>query len=203
MEPAPLPADPLQAALSGRGNTYDEKEVIATLNQDRDWAGLLRFAEQQQRRDPESSDWGVVVGYARLRQRDYRTAAEVLSRVVQRNPEDIGAWNLFGESLRLAGQPGKAAQTLERASIVGRTSYATFFLLGQAYRDANRLDRAAAAYRESARLAPEFGRAWFELGSADARMGETKEAEEALEVLRKVDPTMAEQLAGQIRARAR
>jgi Flp pilus assembly protein TadD len=201
MEPPPLPADPLLAsALSRRGDSYDERERIVEFNDDRDWAGLLRLAEEQQRRDPEGSDWGVLAGYARLRQGDYPNAVAVLSRVVQRNPEDIGAWNLLGESLRLAGQPGRAAQTLERASIVGRTFYVTFFLLGQAYRDANRLDRATAAYREATRLAPEFGQAWFELGSAYARMGEIKEAREAVEVLRKVDPAQAEQLRAQIRA---
>ncbi|MGB5080865.1 MAG: tetratricopeptide repeat protein [Burkholderiales bacterium] len=204
MEPPPLPADPLLAsALSGRGDSYGERERIVELDADRDWAGLLRLAEERQRRDPEGSDWGVVAGYARLRQDDYPNAVAALSRVVRRNPEDIGAWNLLGESLRLAGQPGRAAQTLERASIVGRTSYVTFFFLGQAYRDANRLDRAAAAYREAARLAPEFGQAWFELGSAQARMGEVAEALGAVEVLRKLDPALADQLSGRIRAGGR
>jgi len=200
-KPAPFPADPLPAsALSGRGNTYEERESIAALNQERDWAGLLRFAEEQQRRDPEGSDWGVVAGYARLRQGDYPNAISALSRVVRRNPEDIGAWNLLGECQRLAGRPGGAARTLERASTVGRTSYVTFFLLGQAYRDANRLDRAVKAYREAVRLAPEFGQAWLELGSAQARMGEVKEAQGVVEVLQKVDPIQAEQLRAQIRA---
>jgi len=200
MEPLPPPADPLLAsALSGRGNTYGERERIVELNQGQDWVGLLRFAEELQRRDPEGSDWGVIVGYTRLRQRDYPSAVAALSRVIQRNPEDIGAWNLLGETQRLAGQPGQAAKTLERASIIGRTSYVTFFLLGQAYRDANRLDRAIGAYQEAARLAPESGQTWFELGSAYARMGEIKEAEEAVEVLRKVDPVQAEQLSAQIR----
>lgn len=201
MEPRPFPADPLSASvLSGRGNTYEERESIAALNRERDWAGLLRFAEEQQRRDPEGSDWGVLSGYARLRQGDYANAISVLSRVVQRNPEDIGAWNLLGESQRLAGQPGGAARTLERASIVGRTSYVTFFLLGQAYRDATRLDRAVKAYREAVRLAPEFGLARFELGSAQARLGEIKEARDAVETLQKLDPALAEQLSRKIRA---
>lgn len=204
MEPPPIPADPLLAsALSGRGDSYGERERIVELNQNRNWAGLLRLAEEQQRRDPEGSDWGVVAGYAWLRQNDYPKAASALSRVIQRNPEDIGAWNLLGESQRLAGEPGRAAQTLERASIVGRTSFITFFLLGQAYRDTNRLDRASAAYREAVRLAPEFARAWFELGSAQARLGEFKQALGTVEALRKLDPALAEQLSGRIRMESR
>ena len=144
------PIDPLSAsALAGRGDTFEERQRIAELNRKRDWSGLVRFAEERQRGDPEGSDWGVIAGYAWLRSGDYPKATSAFLRVIQRNPEDIGAWNLLGETQRRAGQPGRAVQTLERASAIGRTSFATFFLLGEAYRDANRLDRAIHAYREA------------------------------------------------------
>ena len=195
MESAPLPADPLLAsALVGRGDSFDERERIAGLNQKRDWEGLLRYADERQRRDPEGSDWGVVAAYAWVRRGDYPKATATLARVIQRNPEDIGAWNLLGESQRQAGQPGQAVRTLERASAIGRTSFVTFFLLGEAYRDSNRLDRAVAAYREAARLEPDFGRAWFELGAAQVRLGERDEIPVALERLEKLDPALAVEL---------
>jgi len=61
MESPPLAADPLLAsALVGRGDSLEERERIAELNQKRDWDGLLRYAEERQRRDPEGSDWGVI-----------------------------------------------------------------------------------------------------------------------------------------------
>ncbi len=142
----------------------------------------------------------MVAGYAWLRSRDYPKAIAALSRVIQRNPEDIGAWNLLGESLRLAGQPGRAVQTLERASAIGRTSFVTFFLLGEACRDSQRLDRAIDAYREAARLEPQFARAWFELGSAQARVGDREEARIALERLEKLDSALALDLRRKIQA---
>jgi cytochrome c-type biogenesis protein CcmH/NrfG len=195
MEPAPLPADPLPAsALVGRGDTYEARQHIAELDKKQDWAGLVQFAGEQQKRDPEGSDWGVVAGYGWMRSRDYAKAIAALSRVTQRNPEDVSAWNLLGETQRQAGQPGRAAQTLEHASIIGRTSYLTFFLLGEAYRDAGRLDRAVSAYREAVRLEPLFPGGWFELGSAQVRIGERKDAEAALEVLQKLDPALADRL---------
>jgi tetratricopeptide (TPR) repeat protein len=204
MEPAPLPADPLAAsALVGRGDTYEVRQHIAELDKEQDWAAMVQFAGEQQKRDPEGSDWGVVAGYGWLRSRDYAKAIAALSRVTQRNPEDVSAWNLLGEAQRQAGQPGRAAQTLEHASIIGRTSFLTFFLLGEAYRDAGRLDRAAGAYREAVRLEPLFPRGWFELGSAQARMGERKDAEEVLERLRKLDPGLADRLKERIEARSR
>ena len=191
--------DPLPAtSLAGRGDTFEQRQRVAELNRKRDWPALVRFAEEQQRRDPEGPDWGVIAGYAWLRNRDYPSAAAVLSRVTRRNPEDVGAWNLLGESQRLSGQPGRAAQTLEYASTIGRSSFVTFFLLGEAYRDASRLDHAIAAYREAVRLEPEFARGWLELGSAQVRIGERKDAELALRQLQKLDATLAERLKGRI-----
>jgi len=204
MEPRPLPADPLLAStLVGRGDSLDERERIAELDQKRDWDGLLRYAEERQRRDPEGSDWGVVAAYALGSNGDYSKAISALSRVIQRNPEDVGAWNLLGESQRRAGQPGQAARTLERASAIGRTSFVTFFFLGEAYRDANRLDRAMSAYREAARLEPEFARAWFELGAAYIRLGERDEVPLVLERLKKLDPVLGEELRKRLEARQR
>ncbi|HYU69467.1 MAG TPA: tetratricopeptide repeat protein [Burkholderiales bacterium] len=199
MESPPLPADPLPSALAGRGDTYEVRQHVAELDKKQDWAAMVQFAEEQQKRDPEGSDWGVVAGYGWLRSRDYAKAIAALSRVTQRSPEDVSAWNLLGEAQRQAGQPGRAAQTLERASIIGRTSYLTFFLLGEAYRDASRLDRAVGAYREAVRLEPLFPRGWFELGSTQVRIGERKDAEAALEILQKLDRELANRLKERIR----
>lgn len=145
----------------------------------------------------------MIAGYAWVRRGDYPKATSGLSRVIQRNPEDIGAWNLLGESQRLAGQPDQAVRTLERASAIGRTSFATFFLLGEACRDAKRLDRAVTAYREAARLEPEFAPAWFELGSAQARLGERDEIPAIMERLEKLDPALAQELKKRVDARRR
>jgi tetratricopeptide (TPR) repeat protein len=160
----------------------------------------LRVAQARQRRDPEGADWGVITGYVWLRRGDYPKAVASLAPVVRRNPEDLGAWNLLGESQRRAGQPGQAARTLEQASAIGRTSFVTFFYLGEAYRDAQRLDRAVPAYREATRLEPEFPQAWFELGAACARIADREEALASLERLEKLDPALADELKKRIEA---
>jgi tetratricopeptide (TPR) repeat protein len=196
MEDSSVPPidDPLASALYARGTTYEERDQIAELNRKKDWDGLLAFALALMRRDPGSSDGGVVAGYAWLRLGDYPKAITSLSQVVRQNPEDVPAWSLLGEAQRRAGQPGQAIRTLDRASIVGRTSYVTFFFLGEAYRDAHRLDQATTAYRESVRLEPEFAQGWFELGVACARIGDKEGFTEASERLQKLDPTLAGEL---------
>ncbi len=195
MEPQVLPADPLLAsAIVGRGDSYEVRQYIAELAKKQDWAALGRLAEAQQKSDPEDSDWGVIAGYAWLSRGEYPKANSAFARVIQRNPEDIGAWNLLGESQRRAGQPGQATRTLERASVIGRTSFATFFFLGEAYRDSSRLDRAIPAYREAARLEPEYAQSWFELGVAYVRIGQRDEVRAVLERLEKLAPALAREL---------
>jgi tetratricopeptide (TPR) repeat protein len=204
MEPAPLPTDPLSAsAIPGRGDTYEEREIIAELSKKQDWSAMVQFAEAQQKRDPGGSDWDVLAGYGWLRRGEYPKAVAAFARVVQRNPEDIGAWNLLGEAQRRSGQPGQATRTLERASAVGRTSFATYFFLGEAYRDSRRLDRAIPAYREAARLEPGFAQAWFELGSAYVRIGQREEAGQILVPLEKLDPTLGKELKKQLESKGR
>jgi tetratricopeptide (TPR) repeat protein len=164
---------------------------------------LLGFALERQRRVPDQPDWLVVAGYAWLRSGDYPKAVASLSRVTQRSPEDIDAWNLLGESERLAGQPGRAAQTLERASAIGRTSFVTFFLLGQAYRDSGRFELAIEAYREAVRIEPEFAPAWFGAGAAYVRLGNAQAARGALERLQGLDSKSAAELTAKIQAMGR
>jgi tetratricopeptide (TPR) repeat protein len=192
--PTPPVDDPLAWAIYERGTTYEEREQISELNRKKDWDGLLRFALALIREDPGGSDGGVLAGYAFLRSRDYSRAVASLSQVVKQNPEDVGAWNLLGEAQRRAGQPGQAARTLEQASVVGRTSYVTFFFLGEAYRDAQRLYQAIPAYREAVRLEPEFAQGWVELGAASAKMGNREDFARALAVLSKLDKARAEEL---------
>jgi len=204
--PATAPARPTTSAdlilvptIARRGDTFDEREQIAALDNKEDWAGLLHFALEHQKRAPDDPDWLVVAGYAWLREGEYENAIASLSRVTQASPEDIGAWVLLGETQRLAKQPGQAARTLERASAVGRTSFAVFFVLGNAYRDSQRLDRAINAYREAARLEPDFAPAWYELGMAHARLDERQAAREALAHLQVLDSRLAADLATKIR----
>jgi tetratricopeptide (TPR) repeat protein len=182
------------SAVVGRGDSYEVRQYIFELAKKQDWTAMVQLAEAQQKRDPEDSDWGVIAGYGWLGRGDYPKATEALARVIQRHPEDIGAWNLLGESQRRAGQPGQAARTLERASIVGRTSFATFFFLGEAYRDSSRLDRAIPAYREAARLEPEYAQSWFQLGVAYVRTGQREEVGRIVERLEKLDPALAKEL---------
>ena len=113
-----------------------------------------------------------------------------------RNPEDIDPRNLLGEALRMSGQPVLAAQVLERAIGINSNTPATHFLLGEAYRDDNRLERAKEAYRDALRVDPEFSPAWTGLAGVLARTGPRVEFEEAIKQLLRLEPEIAKQILG-------
>jgi len=204
-EESMFPTSPLLGSpLAVRANNYEERKRIAELERKRDWSGLLRFAQEKQRLEPERPDWWIVSGYAWLAGGDYPRAIDILNRATQRSPEDTDAWNLLGETQRLSGQAGRAVQTLERASTMSRASrHITLFLLGEAYRDVRRPDRAIGAYREALQIEPQYAPAWYGVGNVYAQTGDRKQAQAALEELKKLDPGLAQLLAARIQAGGR
>ena len=190
-----IPVTPLlSTALSSRANDDTTAKEIVELEIKKDWAGLGGYALRHIERDPEDSDWWVILAFAQIQQQQYPQAIEILNRAIARNPEDVDPRNLLGEALRLSGRPVPAAQVLERALSVNSNAPATRFLLGEAYRDDNRLERAKEAYRDAIRIDPEFSPAWIGLAGVLARTGPRVEFEEAIKQLMSLEPEMAKQI---------
>jgi cytochrome c-type biogenesis protein CcmH/NrfG len=190
-----IPVTPLlSTALSSRANDDVAAKQIVELEIKKDWSGLAAFALQNIKRDPEDTDWWLILGYAQIQQRQYSQAIEILDRAIARNPEDIDPRNLLGEALRLSGKPVPAAQVLERALYINSNTPATRFLLGEAYRDDNRLERAKEAYRDAIRIDPEFSPAWAGLAGVLARTGPRVEFDEAMTQLMRLEPELAKQI---------
>lgn len=136
-----------------------------------------------------------MLGFAQVRLGESEHAIEAFFRAVERAPEDLDAWNMLGESLRLAGRTDRAIATLERAASIDSSSPVTRFLLGEANRDAGRLDRAVTAYRDAVRLEPEFAPGWFGLGAVLIRKGQKDELPEIIARLQRLDQALGKELA--------
>jgi len=192
-----IPVTPLlSAALATRGEDYLAAQQIAELEQKQDWQGLARLAQQRLLRYPDSEDWMLVLGVAQIQLKAYPRAIETLSRAVEHNPEEMDAWNLLGEALRLDGQKARAIQLLERAAGISSSTPATRFLLGELYSETGRKDRAEAAYLEAVRLEPEFSPAWFGLGVLLVKTGRTGEVDAIVRRLERLSAPLARELAG-------
>ena len=92
-----------------------------------------------------------------------------------------------------AYRSGEAAQVLERAVSISSNTAATRFLLGEAYRDDNRLERAKEAYRDAVVIDADFGPAWAGLAAVLARTGPRDEFEAAMKQLTRLEPELARQ----------
>jgi cytochrome c-type biogenesis protein CcmH/NrfG len=151
---------------------------------------------------PSDNDWAMVLGYARMRAGDYRRAVDVFRGITEKNPEDVDAHNLLGESLRLDGRLDEAVQALERSVARHPNSQTGWFLLGQSYFEAQRLERAKLAFRESLRLEPEHPQSWLGLAAVLARVGPRDEYDEALKRIMALNPELVDEHRKSLEARA-
>ena len=113
-----IPVTPLlSTALSSRANDDATAKEIVEFEIKKDWAGLSGFALRHIERDPEDTDWWLILAFAQIQQKQYPQAIEILNRAIARSPEDVDPRNLLGEALRLSGQPGRVAGGFELMEI--------------------------------------------------------------------------------------
>lgn len=170
------------------------RQRVAELEKQGDWAGLAKFAEDNIAKDAFSAEWRVVAGYARSQLRDYPRAIAHFSELVRMAPDDATGYHFLAETQRAAGQPERAVTTLERALLVVRESPVTYQLLGEANSDLTRYVPAAAAYRRALSIDPNYGDAWFGLGRASLRLARNADAREALRALEQMRSPRAAEL---------
>jgi protein O-GlcNAc transferase len=184
----------LESGLAKRASFAGAGAQVLELETKQDWKALVQLARVRSAGEPDNADWDIIAGYALLQLKDYGGATAALTRATRRSPEDIDAWNLLGESLRLSGDAPRAVRSLEHTATISRTSNITYFLLGQAYRDLGRPDRAVQAFRESLRIDPDFAASWFSLGLVYLQTGRREEANAVLEQLRTLNAPLAQEL---------
>ena len=64
------------------------RQRVAELEKQGDWAGLAKFAEDNIAKDAFSAEWRMVAGYACSRLRDYPRAMAHFSELVRIAPDD-------------------------------------------------------------------------------------------------------------------
>jgi predicted Zn-dependent protease len=179
-----------------------DQKLISELEYHKEWGALAKLAEVQVAADRHNADWWFVAGYAYSKSSRHGLAVERFTERVRLAPDDMVGWNLLAQAQRDAGQPLRAAQTLNNAHLVRPGTPSTYYLLGESYSDLGRYLPAAAAYRESVKLDSKFAQAWFGLGRAAAQLGQRGDYDQALKALRELDPALAKELAA-IKPRAR
>jgi tetratricopeptide (TPR) repeat protein len=178
-----------------KGVSTPNREKLAALEQKGDWAGVVQLAQENVQRDPYNADWWVVSGYAYSQLQQYQRAADAFQQAIRIEPQDIDSWNLLAQAYRSLGQPERAIRTLDNALRINRDSPVTYYLLGESFSDLKRPERAVGFYEEAVQRNPRFSEAVFGLGVAYAQLGRKTEFEATVDLLKKIDPQAAQQLA--------
>lgn len=174
------------------------RQRVAELEKQGDWAGLAKFAEDNIAKDAFSAEWRLVAGYARSQSREYTLAMVHFNELVRLAPDDATAYHFLAQTQRAAGQPERAVNTLERALLVVRESSVTYQMLGDANSDMARYVPAVAAYRRALAIESANADAWFGLGRASLRLARNAEAREALQALEQMRSSRAAELRAMI-----
>ncbi len=178
-----------------QGVSEPNRERLAMLEQKGDWAGVVQFAQENLQRDPHNADWWIIAGYAFSQLKQYQRAADAFQQATRLEPQDITSWNLLAQAYRSLGQPERAIRTLDNALRINGDSPMTYYLIGESFSDLKRPDRAVSFYEEAVQRNPKFGEAVYGLGVAYARLGRKTDFEATVDLLKKIDPQAAQQLA--------
>jgi tetratricopeptide (TPR) repeat protein len=188
-----VPDGTASALLSQTQRVEDSnRRRIVAFEQNRDWAGLARFAEDNIKRDAHTPDWWMVAGYAYTEQGKHARAAECYLEGVRLEPDASLGWSLLAQSYRAAGQPERAANALNNALLARRDDAQLYWLMGETQSDMRRWQPAIAAYRDALQANEQYLPAWRGLERAYT---ETGRAEDAREAGRMLDRYTAEQAA--------
>jgi adenylate cyclase len=158
---------------------FDRKEAIR----------LLRLALSDDDDDPEKLAWVSLISAYMVC--DSESEIEMADRAVALNPNSYVAWYCRGWVYRVAGLPGEAVRSFERAmrvSPVDPQLHQSFAGMGLAFIELGRFDEAIVAGKKAQRQNPSFSPGYRCLVSAFAHLGRDAEAREAAAHLLEVDP---------------
>ena len=129
-----------------------------------------------------------------IKKEDWRGLLTFSQQRVNSEPEFARAWGTLGDAYRGLQQCDQAIQAYREALRIQPEDSSAWSSLGFAYKDLQQYDQAIQAYREALRIQPNFTIAWYNLGTAYAFKGQRVMPREIYQTLRKLDPTMAEEL---------
>ena len=122
---------------------------------------------------------------------DFDTAREMVDRAVACNPNMARAWSERGWTYQIAGQPGEAIRSFERAirlSPFDPFLFARFAGMSAALIDLGRFDEAVAAAKKAVLMNQRHAVAYRCLAAALAHLGREAEARETVDRLLELEP---------------
>jgi tetratricopeptide (TPR) repeat protein len=141
---------------------------------------------------PDEVEGHVGLGFAYLKKKAWKEAADALARAVQLSPEDAAAQQGLGTALLALGRTEEALAALKEAVRLDADEVQAWMALGEAYLALKQFGPAEDTFREVIRRGPENPVALARLGLAACQCGHLEAAMQAAEMALKMQPGLVD-----------
>ena len=181
------------------GTTSSNRNTVAAYEARGDWAGLVKFADENLAKDRAIAEWWFVKGGAEGRLGQWQAARISLAEAVRLKPHELDHWFMLARAESQSGDHATALRTLERTLDITRDNPQAYVFLGDTYRAAGRLTESERAYTDALGIKPAFAEAWFGLGVTQIARRDLAAAQATLAELRRRDERLAAELERRLR----
>lgn len=184
--------------------------AVASYKRNSVWSSEVSIWADTVEKSPESARAWNNLGGVYIKQRESLKALNAIIRSIELDPSKADAWNNLGIAIDIIGAyNNRFNRTSEMFSspgslegkIVNRWLGDVNNNLGLAYEITGNLQKAAESYRSAVGYNPSLGLAYYNLGIVSAKMGNASVYSEQVQILRLIDPALAERLQGRVEKR--
>ena len=136
----------------------------------------------------ESSDELLKAGNRALQRQDYKTASEVLKRLVDQEPKHEQAWDSLGRAYAGLNNHDEAIKAFQKQIEIDPYNQQAYRELGAELQQAGKNDEAVSAYRKHLEIVPLDGTAHKNLGLILASQKKDADARPELEAAARISP---------------
>lgn len=174
------------------------------------WSSEVSIWTDSVAKSPQSARAWNNLGAVYIKQRDSLNALKALIRSIELDPSKADAWNNLGIAIDIMGvYNDRFRRTTEmfrtpgshENKIVNRWLGDVNNNLGLAYEITGNLNKAVENYRNAVGYNPSLGLAYYNLGLASAKLGDASRYAEQLQILKMLDPILAERLQARVEKR--
>lgn len=182
----------------------------AAYNRNRVWSSEVSIWMDAVAKSPQSARAWNNLGGVYIKGRDSLNALKAIIRSIELDPSKADAWNNLGIAIdimavyndrfrrttEMFGSPGSHEDKIVNSWLGDVNNN-----LGLAYEIIGSLHKAVENYRNAVGYNPSLGLAYYNLGIVSAKMGDASRYAEQLQILRMIDPILAERLHARIEER--
>jgi hypothetical protein len=177
--------------------------ALTAYNRNSVWRSEVSIWEDTVSKSPDSARAWINLGAVYIKQREPVSSLKATIRSIELDPSKADAWNNIGIAIDLMGAyNNRFNRTSEMFLTPGSLKGKIFNKwlgdvnnnLGLAYEITGNLNKAVESYSNAVGYNPALGLAYYNLGIASAKMGDVPRYSEQVQILRMIDPLLAERL---------